>query len=57
MEMTIFGNNQFQKNKVYYRRKSLRLTNIALTLASVVLLGATAYFVSNRNEPTQEGVD
>ena len=55
--MAIFGKNQFQTNKVYYRRKSIRLTNYALTFASAACLGIGLYYVFNRNSSGKEEVD
>ena len=48
--MAIFGNNQFQKNKVYLRRKSLRLQNYAISLAGLTCLTVLGYYVYNRKE-------
>lgn len=48
--MGIFDGDRSQKNKVYYRRKSLRLHNYALALTSFVALSFTFYFISHRSE-------
>ena len=52
--MSIFGDNQFKKNRVYYRRKSLRLSNYATGLASCICLFGAAYFLYNRRAPSRE---
>jgi hypothetical protein len=48
--MGIFDKNSSSKNKVYYRRKSIRLSNFAITAASVTALGFSFYMVSQRGE-------
>ena len=55
--MGIFDNNSSSKNKVYYRRKSIRLNNFAITLASITALGFSFYLVSQRGESQESGVD
>ena len=55
--MGIFDNSRSQKNKVYYRRKSIRLNNFALTFASLTALAFTFYLVSQRGESQESGVD
>ena len=55
--MPIFGDKNTSKNKVYYRRKSIRLNNYAIGFASAIMFGATIYFVSNRDEIHSSGVD
>ena len=55
--MSIFGDNQFKKNKVYYRRKSIRLGNWATALASGVCLATAIYFAVNRAATSKDQVD
>jgi hypothetical protein len=53
--MGVFGGHS--RNKVYYRRKSIRLHSYALGLASCAALGFSLYFISRRAEMAQDGVD
>lgn len=46
--MAIFGNKTSSKNKVYYRRKSIRLSNIALWSAGLVVIAVGVYSYFNR---------
>jgi hypothetical protein len=55
--MPIFGDNSYQKNKVYYRRKSLRLHNYAISLAAGVCLLAGLYFITHRKPAAQDNID
>ena len=55
--MAIFGSNQHSKNRVYLRRKSLRLQSWAGNLVVFICLAGASYFVYNRNEVNPEGVD
>ena len=55
--MGIFDSGKSQKNKVYYRRKSIRLQNYALGLTSFAALCFAFYFVSQRGQLSDEGVD
>ena len=55
--MSIFGDNKFKKNKVYYRRKSIKLGNYALTFASLVCGLAAVYAVANRKKASKDSVD
>lgn len=47
--MAIFQ-KEGSKNRVYYRRKSIRLQSYALWLACGIVLSAAAYYVWHRNE-------
>jgi len=47
--MPIFGKNQSSKNKVYLRRKSLRLQNWAGGLSAFIGIAGVCYYVANRN--------
>ena len=45
--MSIFGNDK-GKNKVYYRRKSIRQSNIALGISYFSILAYGIYYLVNR---------
>lgn len=53
--MAIFSSSN--KNKVYLRRKSLRLADWATGLAGVAVLALAGYFYTIRNEEPEQQVD
>lgn len=55
-QMAIFGKEP-SKNKVYYRRKSLRLNNYATALATGITFCTAIYFIMNRNKHKDENID
>jgi hypothetical protein len=54
--MAIFSNSD-TKSKVFYRRKSIRLANYTLGLASVIGLAFGISMVASRNQETEMEVD
>ena len=55
--MPIFGDNKHQKNKVYYRRKSIKLGNYATVFASLICGMAAIYLLNNRKAPSKDSID
>jgi hypothetical protein len=53
--MAIFSSSS--KNKVYLRRKSLRLADWAMGLAGVAVFALAGYFYTIRNEDPDQQID